>query len=230
MPRRPRQYLPGMPYHIVQRGNNREACFFHIDDYDQYLHLLKTMMKRYGVQLHAYVLMTNHVHLIMTPEATDSISLVTKAVGSSYARYMNVTYKRTGSLWEGRHKASVIDSDNYLMVCYSYVELNPVVAKMVDQPEEYQWSSYTCNGWGDVSALITPHEVYLRLSPDVDERLRYYRTIVAEGISDAELLEVRRATHYCQPLGNEKFKKQIENKIGNKLGYMKPGRPKKVIG
>lgn len=140
MPRRPRQYLPGMPYHIVQRGNNREVCFFDIEDYECYLDLLSAMLKRYGAQLHAYVLMTNHVHFIMTPEEKDSISQLTKVVGSRFAQYMNRTYHRTGTLWEGRHKSSVIDSESYLLTCYRYVELNPVIAGMIERPEEYRWS------------------------------------------------------------------------------------------
>ena len=149
MPRRPRMYLPGLLYHIVQRGNNREACFFDPDDYQRYLEFLVESLHRYDVSLHAYVLMTNHIHLLMTPKNKEGISRVMKVVGSRYAQYMNKKYNRTGTLWEGRHKPSVIDSQTYLFTCYRYIELNPVAAGMVARPEEYQWSSYGVNAWGD---------------------------------------------------------------------------------
>ena len=119
MPRRRRMYVAGMPYHVVQRGNNREACFYSVEDYQFYLEVLGELLERYGVQLHAYVLMTNHVHFLMTPLEVDGISNVTKVLGSRYARYMNRSYRRTGTLWEGRH--------------YRHIEMNPVAASMVER-------------------------------------------------------------------------------------------------
>ncbi len=127
MPRRPRQYLPGMPYHVRQRGNNRQACFFENDDRRVYLNLLQTVLKRYDVSLHAYVLMTNHVHLLMTPVAADGVSRSMQVLASRYAHHINKKYGRTGSLWEGRHKSSAVQSDRYLLTCYRYIEMNPVV-------------------------------------------------------------------------------------------------------
>lgn len=138
MPRKTRMYLPGVPAHIVQRGNNREACFFCDDDYLFYKEVLFEGLKRYGAALHSYCLMTNHVHLLITPKESDSISRIIQHVGRQYVQYINKTYRRTGTLWEGRHKGSLVDAENYLLTCYRYIELNPVAADMVASPEEYR--------------------------------------------------------------------------------------------
>jgi putative transposase len=149
MPRRTRNYIPGFPYHIVQRGNNREACFIESENYQYYLELWRQLSKRYGVKVHAYCLMTNHIHILVTPESKRSISDTMKVVGSRYAQYINLKYRRTGTLWEGRHRSSLVQSERYLLSCYRYIELNPVRAGMVSRPEEYRWSSYAINAWGD---------------------------------------------------------------------------------
>jgi putative transposase len=219
-----------MPYHVRQRGNNRQACFFEVADYQHYLDLLSIMLKRYQVSLHAYVLMTNHVHLLMTAEDKEGISQVMKVVASRYAYHMNKSYGRTGSLWEGRHKSSVVDSENYLLTCYRYIELNPVSAQMVGRPEEYEWSSYTANAWGDGHALITPHEAYLGLSKNVETRLSRYRALFDEKLRSSDIEAIRLATHYCQPLGDDLFRQQIESKLGRKVGQSRKGRPKKSAG
>lgn len=228
MPRRARMYLPGLPYHLVQRGNNREACFFAIEDYQYYLVLLSELLDKYGVALHAYVLMTNHIHLLATPEEKDSLSRLMKVVGSRYAQYINKKYGRTGTLWEGRHKASLVDSENYLLKCYRYIELNPVAASMVERPEEYRWSSYGVNAWGDTSGLITPHAEYSALDQDNALRCFAYRELFKAHLSDQDLHEIREAAHYCQPLGDERFRQQIEEKIGFSLGQAARGRPRKM--
>ena len=121
MPRRTRTYLPGYPYHIVQRGNNREASFISVDDYLYYLDLWVGCAERYGVSIHAWCLMTNHIHFLVTPARADSISFASKVIGSRYAQYFNKTYKRTGTLWEGRHKSSLVQSDRYLLTCMRYI-------------------------------------------------------------------------------------------------------------
>ncbi len=199
MPRRPRMYFPGLPYHIIQRGNNREACFFEIEDYQYYLELLTELSKRFGVDLHAFVLMTNHIHLLATPKDSDSISRMTKVVGSRYAQYMNKKYQRTGTLWEGRHKSSPVDSEGYLLTCYRYIELNPVAAGMVARPEEYCWSSYSVNAWGDESELITPHDEYLRLGGDGSVRQYAYRELFKDNLSEEDLHGIRKAAHSYRP-------------------------------
>ena len=169
MPRRARMYILGFPYHVIQRGNNREACFIEPENYIFYLELWKKLSKRYGVAVHAYCLMTNHIHFLVTPEDEEAISKMMKSVGSRYAQYINLKYKRTGTLWEGRHRSSLVQTEKYLLRCYRYIELNPVRADIVKRPEEYKWSSYGVNAWGDDSWLV-PHEEYLRLGKTTDER------------------------------------------------------------
>ncbi|MFA5631541.1 MAG: transposase [Porticoccaceae bacterium] len=226
MPRRARHYVPHQPYHVVQRGNNREVCFVEPENYQFYLELWREVSCRYGVDVHAYCLMTNHVHFLATPGRMESLSNTLKVVGSRYAQYMNLKYKRTGTLWEGRHKASLVQSENYLLICYRYIELNPVRAGMVNRPEEYRWSSYGVNGWGDASWL-TPHEEYLRLGREKEERAFAYRELFKYQLSDEDLHAIRKSAHYSQPLGDDRFCQQIERKYGIKVGHMKRGRPRK---
>ena len=145
MPRKSRMYLPTIPCHVVSRGNNRDACFYADEDYLFYLECLGDACDKYAVALHAYVLMTNHVHLLLTPRDELGISRVMQSVGRRYVQYINYTYRRSGTLWEGRHKASLIDADRYLLACYRYIELNPVRANMVVDPADYRWSSYRVN-------------------------------------------------------------------------------------
>ena len=222
-------YMAGMPYHVVQRGNNREACFFEVEDCQLYLDLLATLSQRYHVQVHAYVLMTNHIHCLLTPQEDDGISRLTGVLGSRFAQCMNKKYKRTGTLWEGRHKSSVIDSENYLLACYRYIELNPVRAGMVTAPEEYEWSSYRVNAWGDSSNFIMPHDELKKLSVHDEERFRLYRQLFAEGLEDKTIEQFRKATHYCQPVGDKRFRDQIERQLGRKIGQARRGRPQKKV-
>lgn len=228
MPRRARMYIPGLSYHIVQRGNNREACFIEAENYSFYLDLWQSLASRNGVSVHAYCLMTNHVHFLVTPEEDISISNTMKVVGSRYAQYINKQYKRTGTLWEGRHRASLVQSERYLLTCYRYIELNPVRACMVQKPEEYRWSSYGANAWGDKSWLSHHHE-YLRLGQAIEERQHAYRELFRTRFDDEDLHLFRKASHYCQPVGNDRFRKQIEEKYDIKLGQMKRGRPAKQM-
>jgi putative transposase len=226
MPRRARHYLPGLPYHLVQRGNNRQACFIEPDNYQHYLDLWRELSQRYGVAVHAYCLMTNHIHFLVTPDSKASISNVTKVVGSRYAQYINYRYKRTGSLWEGRHRSSLVQTDRYLLCCYRYVELNPVRAGMVTRPEEYRWSSYHSNAWGD-PGWLKPHEEFVRLAATPEERAYAYRELFRSELSDMDLHLIRKAAHYCQPVGDDRFRRQIESRYGIKLGQTARGRPRK---
>ena len=149
MPRQLRYNLPGIPQHVIQRGNNRQATFFSDEDYMRYLADLKSACDQHQCEVHAYVLMTNHVHLLMTPHNGDGIAKTMQSLGRRYVVYINQTYRRTGTLWEGRYKAALIDSENYLLTCYRYIELNPVRAEgMVDHPGKYRWSSYRANALG----------------------------------------------------------------------------------
>ena len=226
MPRRARMYLAGLPYHVVQRGNNREACFIEPENYQFYLELWKELSVRYGVAVHAYCLMINHVHFLATPGDEVAISRTMKVVGSRYAQYVNKKYRRTGTLWEGRHRASLVQSERYLLTCMRYIECNPVRAQMVTRPEEYRWSSYGTNAWGDDSWL-QPHEEYRRLGATPAERGYAYRELFKTQMNDNDVHLIRRAAHYCQPVGNERFREQIEQKYGIQLGQMERGRPRK---
>ncbi len=139
MPRRARLSVPGIPWHIIQRGNNRSACFYSDEDYQFYLELLKDLSEKFSCDIHAYVLMTNHVHLLLTPGKKDSAALLMKNLGQRYVQYINHTYRRSGTLWEGRFRSCLTQSEDYVLACYRYIELNPVRADMVAHPRDYPW-------------------------------------------------------------------------------------------
>jgi len=225
MPRRPRMYLPDIPAHVVQRGNNRNACFYCADDYKFYLDRLGRALKRYRVKLHAYVLMTNHVHLLMTPEDEIGISQVMSLLGQQYVYYVNRRYRRTGTLWEGRHKASLVQSDAYLLSCYRYIELNPNRAGMVDSPEDHPWSSYRHHAWDADNPLIADHELYKQLGENEYKRQFAYRELFRTEIRDRDIHIIRHASQFNYPLGNDRFKSAIETALQRPIGHAKPGRP-----
>jgi putative transposase len=229
MPRRARTYLPGFPYHVVQRGNNRETCFLEPEDYRFYLGLWRELSRRYGVSVHAYCLMTNHFHFLVTPETEGAISNTLKVVGSRYAQYINGKYRRTGTLWEGRHRSSLVQSDRYLLTCYRYIELNPVRAGMVAGPEEHRWSSHGANA-GLERSWLTPHDEYLRLGRTPEARAVAYRALFREPLSGSDLHRIRVAAHYCQPVGDEHFRRELEATYGIRLGQMRRGRPRRSGG
>ena len=157
MPRKPRIQWPGQPQHVIQRGNNREPCFFASADYSYYLRVLGEALRLYDCELHAYVLMTNHAHLLVTPRVNHSISRLMQTTGRKYVQYINRNSRRSGTLWEGRYKASLVDSDAWLLTCMRYIEMNPVRAGMNSHPSTYQWSSYLANARGHDNPLLTPH-------------------------------------------------------------------------
>jgi putative transposase len=159
----------------------------------------------------------------------DSISRLSRALGSRYAQHINKTYKRTGTLWEGRHKSSAVDSESYLLKCYRYIELNPVTAGMVTRPEEYRWTSYNVNTRGDSTDLILFHDEYLNLGEDSTRSYFAYRELFRGHLSEEDMHTIRKGTHYCQPLGDDRFRRQTEEKTGGKLGMMARGRPKKWL-
>ena len=220
-------YMSGMPCHVIQRGNNREACFFSDDDYAFYLECLKDACERYDVSCHAYVLMTNHSHLLLTPMDEYGISRVMQSLGRRYVQYINKYYRRCGTLWESRHKASLVDAENYLLSCYRYIELNPVMARMVEHPGDYRWSSYRSNAYGEASELIKHHAIYLSLSHESDGRLRNYRGLFNSVLPKALIHEIRNAASFSMPLGGNRFKQQIESALKRSIGHAKRGKPKK---
>ena len=226
MARKPRFQLAGIPQHIVQRGNNREPCFFSEDDYFRYLDDLKEAAEKNHIAIHAYVLMTNHVHILATPGKSFGLSHMMQDLGRKYVRYINHTYRRTGTLWEGRYKASLVDSEQYLLTCMRYIELNPVRAVMVSHPGEYQWSSYSCNAWGDQNNTITPHPLYLELDQYTDSRQHAYRELFKVHLDSSQVHAVREALNRELVLGRDDFKAKIEQmtKRQTKPGII--GRPR----
>ncbi len=228
MARLPRYFVKGQPQHIIQRGNNRELIFVHEDDYKFYLECLKSAIEKNKLWIHSYVLMTNHVHILASPETETSISKTLQSVGRRYVQYFNYTYKRTGTLWEGRYKATVIDSDQYLLTCMRYIELNPVRADMVDKPGDYPWSSYASNAESKNNTLITSHEVYSQLGVNETERQLAYRQLFRLGIGATDLDALREATNKGWVLGSDRFREEIERLSGRRSVAKLRGRPKKV--
>jgi putative transposase len=204
-------YVPGIPVHVVQRGHNRMACFFSDDDYLFYKEALSEGIRRYGASLHAYCLMTNHIHLLMTPFERDSIQRVLQHLGRQYVQYINKTYRRSGSLWEGRHKGSMIIDELYLLRCYRYIELNPVTACMVNKPEEYPWSSFHCNALNNVDNLIHRHDEYMKLGSSDDARCFAYRELFKVPLCDHDVHDIRSSLDRNQWLAQSRFSEQIDD-------------------
>jgi len=221
--RLPRFILPGHPQHIIIRGNNREAIFYAEEDYQFYISKLRDACKKHDCALHAYVLMTNHVHLLITPSSDNGISKAIQMLGRYYVQYFNYSYKRTGTLWEGRYKASLIDSTRYLLTCYRYIELNPVRAGMVDHPSEYPWSSYSFNALGQTDYLTVPHAEYLSLGRTESGRQQAYRGLFNKQLNEKTLDEIRSATNKAWVLGSEYFKEQIAEKLNRAVSPEKCG-------
>lgn len=229
MPRRVRLYLENTPVHVVQRGNNRQACFFGVEDFQKYLEVLQEASKQEGCNVHAYVLMTNHVHLLATPQTTESLPRMMQAIGRRYVQWVNARYRRTGTLWEGRYKTSLVQSDRYVLMCYRYIEMNPVRACMVKHPGEYPWSSFQHNALGQGNLIVCHHEKYRALASDFDARCSTYRDLFRHALTEEQINMINVALNYSFPLGDSRFKSQIER--ANRVQLLLPvrGRPKKGI-
>lgn len=228
MPRKPRLDLADVPQHIIQRGNDRQPCFFCRADYLCYLAELREISLREGCRVHAYVLMTNHVHLLATPAAAGSIARMMQALGRRYVRYVNDRHRRSGTLWEGRYKACLVDSDRYLLGCYRYIELNPVRAGMVALPADYEWSSFGSNALGRCNLLLSPHPSYLALEQDADTRRAIYRDWVMQRASPEETDAIRLHLQRQYAYGSKRFRAAIEARLGRRAGPAKIGRPAKT--
>jgi putative transposase len=225
MPRPPRLNLPGIPQHVTQRGNNRQACFFDDEDRIAYLSLLGKAAHVRGCEIHAYVLMTNHVHLLVTPTTPDGVSRLMQDIGREYVRRINGLYRRSGTLWEGRFKSSLVDSERYGLICYRYIELNPVRAKMVGHPGDYRWSSFAANALGQTDPLLTPHPMWLALGKTNRRRCNAYRELFMNDMLQSKLEAIRYSNRKGLPLGSEAFKAQVEARLKIKLKTGKVGRP-----
>ena len=209
MPRRPRLSPPDIPQHIIQRGNNRQICFCAEEDFVAYAHWLKEAADKYAVKIHAWVFMTNHVHLLVTPNDKYGVSLMMQTLGRLYVRYFNKTYRRTGTLWEGRFKSCLVQTTGYLLQCYRYIELNPVRADMVKDPADYIWSSYRSNGLGVPSNLLTLHAEYLALGNSVAQRLENYRALFRYHLDEAVITDIRKSVNTGLVLGCDRFKDEL---------------------
>lgn len=230
MPRRARIHLPGQPLHIVLRGHNREPCFFAEEDYFTFLHWLGESLRDSSVALHAYVLMTKHVHMLLTPQRAEDVPALMISLGRRFVQYINKTYRRTGTLWDSRYKSSLIQSDLYLLTCQRYIELNPVRATMVDDPAQYRWSSYRTHALGVSDARLTPHPVYLALGATESDRQAAYRTLFRTELDAEAIADIRLALNQNQVLGNSRFHRQIEKMTGERREARPRGRPKKPGG
>ena len=227
MPRRARLRLAGLPLHIIQRGNNRTACFFADEDYALYLHHLREMARQFHCAIHAYVLMTNHLHLLLTPALSDSPSLLMKHLGQRYVQYVNRSYRRSGTLWEGRFRSSIVQEHGYFLRCHCYIELNPVRADMVRHPRDYPWSSYQANAGLAPSRLLTPHGEYLALGKNGRERAAAYQELFRCALDPAQVNEIQSTVNGGFALGSERFKAQIAHMLERRVEPGAPGRPRK---
>ena len=228
MPRQPRYNLPGLPQHIIQRGNNRQAVFFDQGDYQKYLRDLGEIALATGCDIHAFVLMTNHVHLLATPTASNGISKLMQGLGRRYVAYVNRKYERSGTLWEGRYKASLVAEDSYLLACMRYIELNPVRAGMVEHPGEYRWVSYGFNAHGKGCGIdLKEHPSYRSLIGIGDDPRRKYRELFDSALGVEMMCDIRQSLNSCLVLGNERFKDEIEAQLKRKVRHGTVGRPPK---
>jgi putative transposase len=224
MPRHPRLRVAGIPFHVIQRGHNRGSCFFSPVDRAYYLSELREQAGRWGVTVHAYVLMTNHVHLLMTPADADGIPRLMKLLGQRYVCHVNRTQQRTGTLWEGRYRSCLVDTEGYLLTCHRYIELNPVRAGLVGHPAEYPWSSYRANALGEGDPVLSPHPVMGSLGRDPAERQAAYRELFRHDLAPQVIEEIRASTNGGFVVGGERFQKEMANRLQRQVVPLTRGR------
>ncbi|MCG7947192.1 MAG: transposase [Candidatus Thiodiazotropha taylori] len=227
MPRKPRFYLPGVPVHIVQRGHSRDPVFFETQDYATYAHWVRVGSEKYNIAVHAFVLMTNHIHLLITPTQAQNISLFMQFIGRHYVPYVNHKYGQSGSIWEGRYKASLVQEETYFLTVMLYIELNPVRAGMVDLPGDYRWSSFCHNAGDRQIRFITPHPIYHALGSSNQERTIAYQKLFERHIIKDDIKRIRESWQSGTPLGNHLFRDKIEQQLQCKVGIARRGRPTK---
>jgi len=225
MPRRLRICPPGIPQHIVQRGNNHQDCFVSEHDLKAYANWLHEGAEKFHVQVHAWVFMTNHVHLLVTPMEDMGMSRMMQYIGRLYVQYFNYTYQRTGTLWEGRFRSCLVQENRYFLSCQRYIELNPVRAGMVQDPADYSWSSYRINALGYSSKLLTPHPLYLQSGNTHLQRLANYRQLFGSHVDGEMLFDIRHALNKGLALGTDSFKAEVEELTGRRVRPLPRGRP-----
>ncbi|MEP7044408.1 MAG: transposase [Dokdonella sp.] len=217
-----------MPQHIVQRGNNRMPCFLDDDDRQRYLQCLRAALPRYECRLHAYVLMSNHAHLLVTPAEAGAVSRLMQTFARNYAGLFNGRHRRSGTLWEGRYKSCLVDSDGYVLTCCRYIELNPVRAWMLNDPAAYPWSSFQVNAMRKQEDFVTPHPAYLALGSDALSRSEAYRALFREAMPDDLLRDIRSTLQQQRALGTDRFQERVEAELRRFAGVRPVGRPRKL--
>lgn len=227
MPRRPRIDVPGVPQHLIVRGNNRALLFRDDADRQIFMTFLGQALDTCACDLHAYVLMPNHVHLLATGHLPGELSELMQRVGRKFARVMNIRWHRTGTLFEGRFRSSLVDSEAYLLTCMRYIELNPVRAGIVRNPGDFFWSSYHDNAGGSPSRPVVPHDLYRRLGAGPRQRAAEYVRLVAAGIREEDLSRIRESAAKCRALGSEAFCKEIGVQLARPVAPQPRGRPGK---
>jgi putative transposase len=225
MARLPRLTLPGYPHHIIQRGNNRQPIFSRAADYQTLLDVLDENAKKFHVAIHAYVLMSNHFHLLATPVTAEGLPQMMQAVGRRYVRYFNDTQQRTGTLWEGRYKSTLIQADRYLLACMAYIDLNPVRAGLVPGPQDYPWSSYGHTTGQRIDKLITPHPLVWALGNTPFAREAAYAQLVQSGISPVQQAALTEATLRGWALGEPDFVADLQMRTQRRVSKAAAGRP-----
>ena len=228
MARLPRLVIPHQPHHIIQRGNDRQVIFRDPADYQTFLDWLREAAKQYQVSIHAYVLMSNHLHILATPNDETGLAKMMQWVGRHYVPYFNLKYQRSAALWQGRFKTSVIDSERYFMVCSRYIELNPVRAGIAHNPVEYHWSSYQHHIGLGANPLITDHALYWALGNTPFEREAAYKSLTEQGISTTELAQMR-SCFKGWVIGSDQFKAQLEKQTARRVAPAPKGRPVKKL-
>ncbi len=229
MPRVARLRIPGAPLHVVQRGRSKQSCFFGHSGFELYLGLLQEFAAPHGCAVHAYVLMTNHVHLLLTPSDPAEVSALMSVVNQRYGQRVNRAYGWSGSLWQGRFWCSPIESERYLLTCQRYIEMNPVRAGMVESPGDYPWSSFARNAVGAPSTLVTPHDLYVALGRTPESRQATYRALFSTQLSQEELCRIRNAAKSSRPLGTDEFLARIGTQFGVRTGKGRPGPSPKIL-
>ena len=225
MARLPRLTLAGYPHHVIQRGNNRQAIFVTAADYQYFLCLIEENAKKFEVDVHAYVLMTNHFHLLATPQTDNALPQLMQAVGRSYVRYFNDLQRRTGSLWEGRYRSTLIETDRYLLACMAYIDLNPVRAAMVAEPLDYAWSSHGFYVGARSDKLVTPHALFWDLANTPFGREAAYADLVRAGVSLDQQAALTRSALAGWALGDPDFIADLQKRTERRVNKAKPGRP-----
>ncbi|HET9483743.1 MAG TPA: transposase [Xanthomonadales bacterium] len=229
MARQPRPDLPYYPQHVVQRGNDRMACFRDDFDREMFLDFLARAAERYDCAIHAHVLMTNHVHLLVTPNRRRALSLMMQSLGARYVMAFNRRHLRTGTLWEGRYRSCLVDNDRYALACSRYIELNPVRAGLVASPADFRWSSYSANALGAHAGFLIPHSAYLELGLADETRRAAYRALFADALTEDQLAAIRDATRCQLAFGSARFLAMLGQVLGRSFdsvpGPQRPSRP-----